>query len=48
MSYRLMQKFWLDVSKRDERELAQQIVELKNQRAFTSAIRDAWMTCAMV
>lgn len=41
MTYRVMQKFWLDVSKRDERELAQQIVELKNQRAYTSTIRDA-------
>ena len=41
MSYRLMQKFWLDIGKRDERDLAQQIVELKNQRAFTSTIRDA-------
>ena len=41
MPYRIMQKFWLDVSKRDERELAQQIVELKDRRAFASSIRDA-------
>ena len=41
MPYRIMQKFWLDVSKRDERELAQQIVELKERRAFASSIRDA-------
>ena len=42
MSYRLMQKFWLDIGKPDEQELAEQIVGLKNQRAFTSTIRDAF------
>ena len=41
MPYRIMQKFWLDVSKHDERELAQQIVELKDRRAFARSIRDA-------
>ena len=38
--FRLMYKFWLDVNKPDEFELAEQIDELKVGHTFTRTIRD--------
>lgn len=38
--FRLMYKFWLDVNKPDEFELAEQIDELKAEHTFTKTIRD--------
>ena len=39
-SYRLMFKFWLDISKADEESVADIIEKLKSARAFSAAIRD--------
>ncbi|MBW1927483.1 MAG: hypothetical protein JRI35_09935 [Deltaproteobacteria bacterium] len=38
--FRLKFTFWLDVSKSDEYELAEQVEELKEQRLFSQTIRD--------
>src|SRR5262245_27698653 len=40
-NYRLMQKFWLDVTKQDEYELAAEATELRKKRLWASTIRDA-------
>lgn len=39
--YRVMHKFWLDVTKDSEDWLDEQIVELKRTRKFTTILRDA-------
>lgn len=39
--YRVMHKFWLDITKPDEDWLDEQIHELKRSRRFTTVIRDA-------
>lgn len=39
-SFRKRFMFWLDLNKRDEQDLAEQIDELKEQRGFAKAIRD--------
>lgn len=38
--FRLQFKFWLDVNKPDEYELAEMIAELKESKAFSGAVRD--------
>lgn len=38
--FRLQHKFWLDMSKSDEAQLADQIDELKQTRAYSKTIRD--------
>ncbi|MCB9454218.1 MAG: hypothetical protein H6672_22520 [Anaerolineaceae bacterium] len=38
--YRIMQKFWLDVTKDTEYELAAAITDLKKNRSYTAAVRD--------
>ena len=38
--FRLQFKFWLDMHKADERDLAEQIEDLKQGGAFTKAVRD--------
>jgi len=40
MSYRLMYRFWLDMEKPNEEQLADKIELLKNARQFTATIRD--------
>ena len=40
MTYRVMQKFWLDLEKPDEEEINQFIDHYKRQRQFTRIIRD--------
>ena len=40
MTYRVMQKFWLDLEKPDEAEINQFIDHYKRQRQFTRVIRD--------
>ena len=40
MAYRLMYRFWLDVTKPNEESIADQIELLKNERSFTATIRD--------
>lgn len=39
--YRLLQKFWLDVTRDDEYSLAEYIAEQKKKRKFAGTIRDA-------
>lgn len=39
-SHRLMFRFWLDIFKSEEAEIADTIENLKNERSFTQAIRD--------
>jgi len=39
-TYRLMYRFWLDVNRHDEEAIADTIEVLKNDRTFTSVIRD--------
>ena len=38
--FRLQYKFWLDLNKQDEHELAEIIANLKQGRAFSQAVRD--------
>lgn len=38
--FRLQYKFWLDMNKIDEHDLAEQIEDLKQSGAFTKAVRD--------
>ena len=38
--YRVMHKFWLDITKNTEEWLDEQITQLKQQRAYTEAVRD--------
>lgn len=38
--FRLQVKFWLDLHKPEEHNLAELIAELKEQRAFSGAVRD--------
>lgn len=38
--YRLMFKFWLDVTKPEEHDIADKIEHLKNERTFSQVIRD--------
>ena len=38
--FRLQMKFWLDLHKPEENSLADQIAELKEQRAFSRVVRD--------
>lgn len=40
-SYRIMHKFWLDVTKDHELDLAGQLAEKKQTRQFTATIRDS-------
>ena len=40
MTYRVMQKFWLDLEKPDEEEINQMIDHYKRKRQFTRIIRD--------
>jgi hypothetical protein len=40
MGYRLQFKFWLNVDKDDEAEIADTIELLKNRRLYTRAVRD--------
>ena len=40
MPYRLMYRFWLDMEKPEEELIADKIEHLKNERSFTSVIRD--------
>ena len=40
MTYRVMQKFWLDLEKPDEEEINQLIDNYKRQRQFSRIIRD--------
>lgn len=39
-SYRIMYRFWLDITKPSEKAIADKIDLLKNERSFTSVIRD--------
>jgi hypothetical protein len=40
MSYRIMQKFWLDLDKPDHEEVNEIVHTLKQTRAYSKAIRD--------
>jgi hypothetical protein len=39
-SFRLRFTFWLDMCKTDEKEIAETIADLKDQRSFVSTVRD--------